>query len=341
MRKLTVGLPISNAMPYLPQAIESLLAQTVPDFDILAIVDECTDGSVEYMASLRDPRLRVVNQKRSGLIPTLNRMLREVETPWLVRLDADDIAYPTRIERTLEYVDRFPDAGMFAATAEYYPPGQSFGTFRASRGNPEDLRAIVQEGYLLSFCHPAVVLNVEKTLRVGGYRETLTRAEDADLWWRIALHYDIRIIPEVLLGYRQHADQATTLEMKQNVIDLLYVQYLLLSELWQLSPLPKENIAPLLERFVPERNLVAKYALRAVNIHASNKQYIRAVGSLVRAVAASPSFVLSRAKDEVDPERRVLNGVSPSLYAQDQLRFWPQSVGPEPRPPIHISTSKG
>ncbi len=322
MPLITVGLPVCNAMPYLPKTVESLLKQTSDDFKILAIVDECEDGSAEYISTIKDERLQVIFQKRIGLIPTLNRMLREVDTPWLMRHDADDIAYPHRIERTKQYIERFPDAGMFTAVAEYYPPERSLGVFRATRGTAAELRAIVHSGYLLTFCHSAVTLNVKKTLEVGGYRETLSHAEDADLWWRIALAHDIEIIPEVLVGYRQHARQATSQATRQNFVDLLYVQYLLLSELWNRTPLSKEEVRPKLERFVPDRQVIAKLKLRQVNIRAANNELIGAVSSGIGACLASPKFVWNRIWDEIWRNRRIVNGIKPEIFEKDKSTFW-------------------
>ena len=325
MALLTVGLPVFNAMPYLPETMTSLLTQTSDDFKILAIVDDCEDGSVEYMAGLRDARLSVIFQKRVGLIPTLNRMLREVDTPWLMRQDADDIAYPQRVERTLEYIKRLPDAGMFSSIARYYPPERSVGVFRASRGSPVELRAIVQRGYLLTFCHPSVTLNVAKTLAVGGYSETLEHAEDADLWWRLAMPYDIEIIPEILLGYRQHVGQATTQAMKQNVVDLLYVQYLLLSKLWDLMPRSKEAVRPHLEQFVPVRQLLAKERLRRVNIRAAEHDFAGAIVFAFGAFAASPWFVMNRLWDEISRKRIIVNGIDPEHFRTSKAQLWDRS----------------
>jgi glycosyltransferase involved in cell wall biosynthesis len=309
-------------MPYLPKTVESLLTQTSKDFKILAIVDECGDGSAEYISTIEDERLQVIFQKRIGLIPTLNRMLREVDTPWLMRHDADDIAYPRRIELTQQFIERFPDAGMFAATAEYYPPARSLGVFRASRGTPAELRAIVKSGYLLTFCHSAVTLNVQKTLAVGGYRETLSHAEDADLWWRIALAHDIEIIPEVLVGYRQHARQATSKATRQNFVDLLYVQYLLLSRLWNRTPLSIEEVRPKLERFVSERQVVAKLKLRQVNIRAANDDLLGAITSGIGAYLSSPKLVLNRIFDEVWRKHQIVNGIKPEIFEKEKSTFW-------------------
>jgi glycosyltransferase involved in cell wall biosynthesis len=328
MALLTVGLPVCNSMPYLREAMESLLAQTSSDFKILAIVDHCGDGSVEYMRSLKDDRLQFIFQARSGLIPTLNRMLREAGTPWLMRHDADDVAYPRRVERTLEFIRKYPNAGIFTSFAEYYPPSRSLGRFRSTRGTPEELREFVRSGYLLTFCHPSATLNVQKTLEIGAYSETLQHAEDADLWWRMALPYDIQIIPEVLLGYRHHARQATTRGMKQNVVDLLYVQYLLLSRLWSLAPRTKEEVRPLLEQYISTGALTAKDGLRLVNIRAASSDFAGAIISAFSAFVASPHFVLTRLWDELAPNRVILNGINPSHFARRKSEFW--TVPPEP-----------
>src|SRR5580658_4585168 len=98
-RLITVGIPVYNAMPWLPQCMDSLFRQTFSNFDILVIVDGATDGSLEYLESVRDSRLRVLVQPNTGVTATLNRMLHEVETPWLVRQDADDVSYPQRLAR--------------------------------------------------------------------------------------------------------------------------------------------------------------------------------------------------------------------------------------------------
>src|SRR5690348_8434037 len=95
---ITVGLPVHNAMPYLPEAMESLMSQQCSRFEILVIVDGATDGSLEYLRSLQGRpsmtwRLRVLTQENQGVTATLNRMLRECRTPWLVRQDADDVSH--------------------------------------------------------------------------------------------------------------------------------------------------------------------------------------------------------------------------------------------------------
>jgi glycosyltransferase involved in cell wall biosynthesis len=319
---ITVGLPVHNAMPFLPETIESLLRQTVSDFNILVIVDGAEDGSLRYLETIKDERLILFSQANRGLIATLNRMLRELQTGWLIRQDADDVSYPTRIERVQEQISKHPDAAMFYSLAEYYPSERSLGLYRCSRGSPQELRRIVQSGYLLSICHPSVALNVEKTLAVGGYRD-LPHAEDADLWWRLALRYDIHLIPEVLIGFRHNASSISSRHTYSQELHGLYIQYLLLSHLAGLDPLPLADISPALEASISPNRLEAKQQLRFLNMHLATRRYGSALAALARSVFASPSYLIRRMIDELFPLNFVANGISPELFHSRKEVFWP------------------
>lgn len=318
---ITVGIPVYNSMPYLPETVESLLNQTVQDFEILAIVDGATDDSLAYLESVKNPRLKIIVQPNAGLTPTLNRMLREVKTPWLVRQDADDISYPTRIERLLENIQRYPNAGMFYSLAEYYPRSRSVGLFRCSRGTPEQLRKIVQSGYLLSICHPSVALNVEKAIQVGGYRREVY-IEDADMWWRMALTYDIQFIPEVLVGFRQNFGSLSSRNHARQTIHGLYVQYLLLSRLWGYTPEPAEKIEKHLESLVSMRELRAKELLRTFNMRLAERKYAQAATSLLGAMYVSPKYFFSRLRDEFLHDGVIANGVDPAIFKERKELLW-------------------
>jgi glycosyltransferase involved in cell wall biosynthesis len=326
---LTIGLPVYNSMPYLRETFESLLAQTVSDFKILAVADDCSDGSLEYLESIRDPRLRIIRRPRGGLASALNRMLRETETPWLVRQDTDDISYPNRVERVLDSINSFPDAGMFYSLADYYPKDQCLGQFRCSRGSPAELRKLVKSGYLLSFCHPSVVLNKEKTVAVGGYRENV-HVEDADLWWRMALAHDIRLIPLALVGYRQNSSSLVTRYFTRGHVEGLYIQYCLLSHLWSLPAHPLEQVKQRLESFVQMKDLKAKEHLRNVNMLLAAGRYSSAAAEALRCCTTSPMFLLRRALDEVHLSGMICNGVNPRLYLQHKHEFWPSSAASDP-----------
>lgn len=326
---LTVGLPVYNAMPYLPEAMQSLLAQQCSNFEILAIADGDTDGSLDYLRSLAAQpslggRLRILTQSNQGVTPTLNRLLRECRTPWLVRQDADDVSHPHRISRLLSAIESVPHAGMFYSLANYHPRGGAVGTFRCSRGTPQQLRDIVRNGYLLSICHPTVALNVEKTRSLGGYRIGLHN-EDADLWWRMALAHEIHCIPEELVGFRQNASSVSSRNLAPQMTAALYVQYLLLSHLTRRAPLSLSAIQNRLQDLLSSRRLRAKERLREFNIRLADKHYLQAARALAASAAASPAHVLGRIRDEFLPSRAanpIMNGISPRLFFQHQEALW-------------------
>jgi glycosyltransferase involved in cell wall biosynthesis len=323
MTFLTVGLPVYNAMPFLPETLDSLLRQSYQDFELLVIDDGSTDDSLEYIRSVKDRRIRVLTQENQGLSATLNRMLREVNTPWLVRHDADDIAFPQRLAATANYIKRFPDAGMFYSYARYYQDGRVFGTFRSTTASPEGLRELTRSGQLLAICHPTAALNVEKTIAVGGYRFNF-HVEDIDLWWRMALAYDIRLIPEATLAVRHNLASVSAQNFERQCINTLFVQYLLLSHLWQLTALPYETVYSRLGVLVDRRQIRFRENTRLTNIYLSRKRYAEALKHACLAFAASPLHLLIRVLYEFRPKAPVTNGVVAERFREQTDSLWPQ-----------------
>ena len=317
---LTVGMPVCNAMPWLPEAIESLLRQTTGQFEILAIVDGGSDLSARYLRSVRDPRLRVLEQPSAGVTATLNRLLREARTPWLARQDADDVSYPHRIGKLLQAIAANPDAGLIYSLADYHPRERCAGRFRSSRGTSGQLRQIVDDGYLLSICHSSVALHVEKTLAAGGYRMDL-HAEDADLWWRMSRRYPVHCIPEALVGFRQSDTSISAHHAGEQQLAGLYVQYLLLSELWGYQPQPPAAVSAVLSQFLHPSRLAAKESLRRFNIERSNGRRLRSLKALSQALVQSPRYVLTRLCDELHP-KRIANGIAPEWFRQRKEILW-------------------
>jgi exopolysaccharide biosynthesis WecB/TagA/CpsF family protein len=321
MSLITVGIPVYNAMPYLPESIESILGQSYGDFEILAINDGSTDASMEYLRSVRDPRLRVLTQTNLGITATLNRMLAEASTPWLARHDADDVAYPNRIARSIEYIRQFPHAGMFYSLAEYYPTG-SVGQFRATKGTPEEIRQLVLSGRLPALCHPTVTLHIKTVVRSGGYRFNL-HVEDIDLWWRLALQNDLQFIPEVTLGFRQNLQSVSSANLAAQAINTLYVQYLLLSHVWGRTPLPYEHVIPTLTGLLDPSALSFRSHIRAFNVALGRREHGSALRELSRAWLASPRDFLRRVSDEWIGKPMVSLGADPECFTRLESLLWP------------------
>ena len=324
MTQITVGIPVFNAMPYLPEALESILRQSYTDFTILAINDGSSDGSLEYLQSIRDPRLRILSQQNQGLTSIFNRMLFEVKTPWLVRFDSDDVAYPHRLTLTNEYIAAISAVGHDVFNGGVLPQ-EKCGQFRATKGSPADIRALVQSGYLPSICHPTVTLNVDKALAMGGYRFDL-HVEDIDLWWRMALNHDIQMIPEVTLGFRQHLKSVSATNLERQALSILYVQYLLLSHLWNLTPVPYAEAQQPLSLLFNRRQMKFKTHLRSFNIEMGRGQLVRAACEAGHALFTSPRDLSQRVLDEIVVNRRISVGQPPALFARYKSTLWPEEA---------------
>jgi glycosyltransferase involved in cell wall biosynthesis len=327
MSNLTIGLPVFNAMPFLEESLESLLRQTDGDFRILAIDDGSTDSGLKYLRSVQDSRLSVVTQANRGLTFTLNRMLREVETPWLMRHDADDVALPDRVAITKLSIAQFPDAGMFYSDARYYQDGRSLGTFRTTRATTDQLRQITMCGYLLAICHPTVTLNVEKTVALGGYRFNL-HIEDIDLWWRMALRYDICYLPEVTTYFRHSTASVSTVNLERQTVNTLYVQYLLLSHLYSWPALACESVRDHLARDVDRPRLTCREEMRRANIFYGQKQYSNGCKHLAKAAMAHPLYFANRILYELHSGRIAFNGEDPSKFLNQRGVLWPRAKDP-------------
>jgi glycosyltransferase involved in cell wall biosynthesis len=319
--QLTIGIPVYNGMPFLRETMESVLSQEFSDFVILVINDGSKDDSHEYLSSIRDPRLRVISQENRGLTAALNRMLEETRTPWLVRLDADDIALPSRTGLIAKAIQQNPNAGMFYSRAKHHQHANVVSMVRSTEGSPAELRGLTESGYLLSICHSSVVLNVNKTRELGGYRFNL-HIEDLDLWWRMALAYDIVFIPEVSVAYRLNQASVCINNLRELTCNALYAQYLLLSRLWDLGAFPYEKVRPALQTLVNERHLHYREQMWRAAICMSNREYHRAATHMAVAAVNAPGRFIQRCSYPLWPAPTVRVGESPAVFKKLYEHPW-------------------
>jgi glycosyltransferase involved in cell wall biosynthesis len=107
--RVTIFIPAHNAMPHLRHTVDSILAQSHGEFRVLVVNDGSTDGTAEFLDSIRDPRFRVIHQANCGLVAAANRVLELVDTEYLLRLDSDDVALPRLVEAQLHFMETHPE----------------------------------------------------------------------------------------------------------------------------------------------------------------------------------------------------------------------------------------
>jgi len=117
---VSVILPVYNGLPYLEEALDSVLTQSFRDFELIVINDGSTDGSAAIIENLHDPRIRFFQQTNKGLATTLNRAISLARGKYIARQDQDDVSLPTRFERQVAFLDANQEAGMVGTGAEIW-----------------------------------------------------------------------------------------------------------------------------------------------------------------------------------------------------------------------------
>jgi len=201
--EVSVVLSVRNGGADLSKAIESILAQTFADFELIAINNGSTDGTRSYLDSIGDPRVRVFHQADAGLAAALNRGISLARGRYIARQDHDDLADPCRIAKQVEFLDAHRDHGLVGTRAEIWIGDRPSGRFHDHPTEDEILRFDLL--FDNPFVHSSVMMRKTALERVGGYTTDPARQppEDYELWSRIARHYRVANLPERLTVYRE------------------------------------------------------------------------------------------------------------------------------------------
>ena len=113
LKKDLISVVMSNyntPINYLKESIDSVLNQTYSNFEFIIIDDGSTDDSLKFIKSYDDPRIKlIVNEENIGLTKSLNKGLKAAQGEFIARMDSDDICYPERFEKQIEYMRKHPD----------------------------------------------------------------------------------------------------------------------------------------------------------------------------------------------------------------------------------------
>lgn len=197
--RVSVVMPVRNAMPFLDAAVASILAQTFRDFEFVIGDDGSDDGSSERLAHwcAEDPRIRLLRRDSpSGPAASSNWVAGAARGALVARMDADDIAHPERLARQVAILEADPGVVL---TGSVWTGIDSTG--RPVR--PPDLASLLHPArFKTPFAHGSVMIRRSAFDRVGGYRLACDYWEDCDLFDRLARIGTIRVAAEPLYSYR-------------------------------------------------------------------------------------------------------------------------------------------
>jgi glycosyltransferase involved in cell wall biosynthesis len=202
MPLVTAVIPLYNKEQYVRRAIDSVLAQTVRHFELLVVNDGSMDNSRSIVREYTDARVRLIDQENRGVSAARNRGIAEARGELVAFLDADDEWLPDFLDTILALRERFPTAGAYATGLREFRGGKRVYRNRHLRGRRAEAGCCFDLWRRGAFVHSSCVAVPRQVFeRIGAFREGYATGEDIDMWFRIALHFDIACSPAVCSLY--------------------------------------------------------------------------------------------------------------------------------------------
>lgn len=197
----SIGMPVFNCQNTLAAALRSILLQTYDNWELFLIDDGSTDQSLQQARKFEDPRIHLLSDgARRGLAARLNQAIELSQGNYFARMDGDDVAYPERLERQVNYLEEHPEIDLVGTTMMVFTEN---GEILGKRAGPQTHADICRRptGAFRMF-HPTYMGRLVWFRRYR-YDVRLTVSQDQDLLLRAYRSSQFANIPEILLGYRE------------------------------------------------------------------------------------------------------------------------------------------
>ncbi|MEA2337616.1 MAG: hypothetical protein QOE82_1623 [Thermoanaerobaculia bacterium] len=212
MPRVSIIIPVYNGANYLREAIDSALAQTSGEVEVIVVNDGSRDGgaTAEVARSYGD-RIRYIEKENGGVSSALNRGIAEMRGRWFSWLSHDDRYLPEKIATELAFLDRNPEAHIVGCNFQMID----------ERGNVTDeyreQLPIVRTGrdVMSSWVYGCgLLIDRAALIDAGQFNESNRTTQDLEMWLRLAERNPIYLIPEVLAQFRQHAEAGSRTESR-------------------------------------------------------------------------------------------------------------------------------
>ena len=213
MPAVSILMPMRNAAPFITQTLQSIIAQTLTDWELIIIDDHSEDQSAQLISRsfLVDPRIKLFKNEGKGIISALRKALAESRSSVITRMDADDLMFPKKLECMLKALEK---ASVVTAQVEYFredqPLGDGYQRYAAWLNglvdNHDHWAHIYKECVIASPCWMMLKEDLE---RIGAFNSD-TYPEDYDLVFRMyAGRLKVKGIKEILHQWRDHSERSS------------------------------------------------------------------------------------------------------------------------------------
>ncbi len=221
---VSVIIPTYNGEKYIAEAIESILNQSFPDFELIIIDDASKDntwGIVKRYAKM-DARIRPFkNETNLGFAENRNKAIRLAHGEYIVWQDQDDVSFPTRISIQLALMKSNKEIGAVGGFMEIFDEKRNYGIRTYPEGDRE-LRKMIFKFSPVAL--PASMIRKDALLLVGGYDTQFSPAGDLDMSFKIGTSYKLANVPELVIRYRMHQNSATFQNLRRIELDTIRIR---------------------------------------------------------------------------------------------------------------------
>lgn len=271
MPRLSVLMTVYNGMPFLPESVESVLAQTFDDFEFIIVNDGSNDDTAQYLDELSDRRVQVLHRENGGTAAAANQGLTHCNGEYVARVDADDYALPTRFAKQVAFLDAHPEVGLLGTQMASFGPG-NVGPSLNLPTQHETIYADLLAGKH-SLGHANIMMRTALLKQIGGYwSEPLQDAWDMML--RMGEVSQLANLTEVLHHYRVHGGSLTGSRMRRMRLSIDYARECARR---RNAKLPRVSLAEFEE--LRERRSLPTRVLELIDLHA-RQQYRVAIGEM-------------------------------------------------------------
>lgn len=235
---ISVIIPAYNAAAFIETTLNSVINQTYTNIEVIVVDDGSQDETSKIVQSIvqKDDRVSLLHQPNSGVAAARNLAIKYAQGEFIAPIDADDIWYPQNLEKQVQcFHESDSTVGLVYAWSIVIDEDDTpIGDFHVSEYEGEVYIALLYSNFLGNAS--STLIRRSSLEKVGGYNCELKAngcqgCEDWDIYLRIAEHYQVRVVPEFLIGYRQ-----TTGSMSHNYISMINSQQFVLTSVQQRHP---------------------------------------------------------------------------------------------------------
>lgn len=197
---VSIVIPVHNGEKYIKESIDSCLGQTYKNIEIIVVDDESEDNTLNILKDYGGKITVIPVEKQNGLGNVINIGIRKSKGKYIVRMDVDDIMYPTRIEKQVEYLESHPNCVAVGGQIDIIDENGNITGHREYAVEDKDIKKNL---FLFQpFAHPAVTLRRSTLEEIGLYPENIWKVEDVKLFLILSTKGEFHNLEDTVLKYR-------------------------------------------------------------------------------------------------------------------------------------------